>query len=189
MDRIRALQASISEQLEAMSARDRNLLTLLICMVTLVVVGGITYSLQGVLQDRATRVVEAKRHLVEAQGLAGEYAVLRGRIDAAEARMGTFSPGKVNTYLEQWATEAGVVSGFRSSNERGKRQVGDYTERDHDARLQRSELPGVLKFLYLIETSPYPLEISNAKFKVIQTKDDRFIDLDLGLKSMAKENG
>lgn len=189
MNRIQELIASVSEQLEAMSTRDRNLLTGLICVVAVLIVGGITYTLHGVLQDRASRVIDAKQHLVDAQELAGDYVALRQRIEAAEARMSTFRPAQVNTYLETWATNAGVIDHLRTLNETGSRRLGDYMERDYTVNLQRAELPGVLKFLYAIETSPYPLKITNAQFRVVRTRDDRFIDLNLGLQSHAKEEG
>ena len=57
--------------------------------------------------------------------MSAEYATLDGRIRAAEARMATFRPTQVNTYLESWATEAGVSDSLSKVSETGKRELDD----------------------------------------------------------------
>ncbi len=187
MDRLKTLQAALIEQLEAMSTQDRNLLTGLICVVALIFAGVVTYTLQGVITSRAASVIEAKESLVLTQQMAQEYASLRDRIEAAEARMATFRPTQVSTYVETWATTAGVAEGLKEVRETGNQAVGAYRERDYKVDLQRQDLDGVVKFLYAIETSQYPVEIRSAKFRVMQTRDDRFIDLGLELVTYSKE--
>lgn len=186
MDRIQQLREAFREQLEAMSPRDRNLLVGLIAGIALLVVGLITWNLKSVIQDQASRVVVAKENLALAQDLAQDYADLEARILAAEARMGEYNPQAVATYLETWARSAGVDAGFKIDKTSAS-TVGAYKEQGYRVDVQRSSLPGILSFLYAIETSPYPIRVRSSRFKVIDTKDDRFIDLGLELVAYSKE--
>lgn len=188
MSRFSALQARLQEQLEAMSARDRTLALILVCVVAVFGVFGVTWGLHGVLEDVASRVRLAKDNLGEAEKLAGEYEALQAKLQAAEARMGEFKPAQMNTYIETWANNAGVGTGIRKVDETGTETVGDFKERTYRVDLQRADLDGVVKFLYAIETSPYPIKVRNAQFSVVDVKDERFIDLGLELVAYSKED-
>jgi type II secretory pathway component PulM len=189
MDRIRELRARLSEQLEALSTRDRNLFTGLVLGVATVFVGLVTWSLLGVLDDRASRVRTAKDNLNTAQELATEHAILAAKVAAAEARMGEFRPTQVNTYVESWASEAGVLAGLKEVRETSSQTVGTFRERDYRVDIQGIPLDGVVRFLYRVETSPYPIKVRAARFKVRDPRRERTLDLDLELSTFSKEEG
>jgi type II secretory pathway component PulM len=188
INRLRELQLRFQEQLEAMSARDRALAIILACGLAIVGVGGITWLLHGVLDDLASRVRLAKENLGEAENLSAEYQALSTKLQAAEARMGQFKPAQMNTYIETWANNAGVGTGIRKVDETGSETVGDFKERTYRVDLQRADLDGVVKFLYAIETSSYPIKVRNAQLSVVEVKDERLIDLGLELVAYSKED-
>ncbi|HMV66954.1 MAG TPA: hypothetical protein PKA64_08900 [Myxococcota bacterium] len=187
--RLEELQARVQEQLEAMSVRDRTLALILASGLTVVAVVLVTWGLHGVLEDVASRVRLAKENLGQAEELAEDYRGLSAKLQAAEARMSQFRPAQMNTYIETWANNAGVGTGIRKVDETGTETVGDFKERTYRVDLQRADLKGVVKFLYAIETSSYPIRIRNAQLSVVDTRDDRLIDLGLELVAYSKEDG
>jgi hypothetical protein len=186
MEQLNAFFANISEQFEAMSTRDRNLATGFIAGVAVLVVGLITWQLQSTIVDRASRVILAKENLMTVQELAQTYEGVQQRLASAEARMGTFQPDSMSTYLDGWASEAGVQ--LKNVQETDAKVVGAFRERDFRVEVQRGELDGIVKFLHAIETSPYTIKVRSANFKVRDSKKEgRSIDLDLDLIAFSKE--
>lgn len=186
-DRINAIIANVQQQLETMSPRDRNLLTGLVATLAVLLVLGVAYNLNGVLQDRASRVVNAKNNLRTAQELMQDHAVLSARIASAEARMGEFRANQMNTYVEGWANNAGVLDGLKQVRETGSQMSGTFRERDYRVEVQRIELEGLLRFVYAVETSPYPIRIRSTRVRVVEQRGERLLDLAVDLVTYAKE--
>lgn len=189
MNRLTALLDRIVETIEDLSPRDRRIALALVGIVVVLFVGGITWGLQGVLSDRASRVRVAKEHLVEAQDLAAEYEGLALRLGDVEARMGQFKPSQINTYVEGWAGAAGVLPMLKEVRETGAETVGDYRKRDYRVEIQEAPLEGLVRFLHAVETSPYPIKVRSAHLKARSRKDERPLDLQLELVTFAKEEG
>lgn len=188
MDRITALLDRVVETLEDLSPRDRRLALVLLALLALFVVGSVTWGLQGVLGDRASRVREAKEHLVEAQDLASEYEALRLRLGNVEERMSQFKAGQMYTYVEGWAGQAGVAQRLEV-RETGSEVVGDYKKREYRVAIQEAPLDGLVRFLHAVETSPYPIQVRTAKLKARSRRDERPVDLELELVTFSKEEG
>jgi hypothetical protein len=188
IENLRELPARFQEQLETMSPRDRMLALVLVCGVALSFVGGVTWFLHGILEDKASRVRTAKENLAQVEEMGAQYTTLRAKIDAAEKRMGEFRSGQVNTYLENWANQTGVGTGLRQVKPGETQSVGDYKESEYRVDVQQADLDGIIKFLYAIETSPYPIRVKAAQFSVTGG-NNRFIDLGLELLTYEKEGG
>jgi hypothetical protein len=186
MKGVTAVFADISEQLEAMSTRDRNLATGLAAGLVLLLAGAMTWSLQSMIADHASRVVLAKQNLMSVREMALEYEDLQARLAAAEEGMGAFQADSMSTYLDTWAAQAGVS--LRNVQETDAAVVGNFKERDFRVEVERAELGGVLQFLHAIETSPYLIKVRSANFKVKEVKRERTIDLDLDLRTFSKED-
>jgi hypothetical protein len=187
-ERLADLSRRLTEQFEAMTARDRLYAMALGVMLAVLFTGGITYFLHGILEDSASRVRAAKENLAQVEELSAKYQALQVKIDAAEQRMGQFRTGQVNTYLETWAGTAGVLPGLKQVKPGETQTVGDYKESEYRVDLQNADLDGVVRFLYAIETSPYPIRIKAAQFSV-SGGSNRFIDLGLELLTYEKEGG
>ncbi|MCB9680367.1 MAG: hypothetical protein H6733_02770 [Alphaproteobacteria bacterium] len=189
MDRIRHLQARAVEIYEALGSRERLQLAIVLLLFGTLFVGLITWQLRTTINDRASRVRSAKENLVQAQEMAAEYSVLQARLQAAEARMGQFKPSQMNTYLERWATGAGVQPNMRIQPIGEPSVVGSFKEQSVRVQLDDVLLEGLVDFLYAVETSPYPIRVRTAKFKATEKRDERFIDLDMELVAYTKEEG
>lgn len=189
IERFEELRERLQEQYEALSPRDQLLALGLVSGLALVLAAMFTFSLHNVVVDKASRVRAAKDNLEIALDMAVEHGVLSGKIAAAEARMQTFRPSQVNTYLETWANNAGVLSGLKKVQETGTDAVGNYKERSYQVDVQRAELEGLVRFLYAIETSPYPVRVKQASFHVVESRDERLLDLNLELVTYAKDGG
>lgn len=178
MDRLRGLLASLSDQFESLKPRDRWAAVGLVLFVGFVINLGALWWFRGVNNDAAATVRNAKQDLVSAQDMAAEYSLLKARIESAEARMGQFRANQMNTYLETWATNAAVNETLRV-RPGNPQSVGDYTATSYTVEIDRVPLDGILSFLYAIETSPYPIKVQSAKFRVEERRDDRQMSVDL----------
>jgi hypothetical protein len=189
MSAVRSFAEWLDEQMESMSTRDRHLATGFVAVLAVLLVGVITWQLQSVIADRASRVILAKENLVAAQELADEYGGLREKVEAAESRMGEFKPDSMNTYLEAWAAQAGVAANLNSIQPMDTKSVGDFQQRDFRVQIKDGDLGGVLRFLHAIEVSPYPIKVRSAEFAVSEVQRERMIDLNLDLETFSKEGG
>lgn len=189
MERLRAFFANVREQFEAMTPRDRTLATVLVAAVTLLVAGGITWTLKGILNDLAANVIQAKSDLSHAQEMSGEYGVVSAKLKAAEARMGQFHANQINTYLEDWAKAANMLPMLKEVKELGTETQGRYRERDYHVEIDNAELGAIVEFLFAVETSPYPIRVKSAKFRADGAGDSRTLDVGLDLVTYDKPEG
>jgi hypothetical protein len=183
------LSAWFNDELDRLPARQRHIALGVVSLLAVLFVGVITWKLQGVIADRASRVILAKENLVAAQALAVEHQALAEKIAAAEARIGPFKPDSMNTYLETWATQTGVASNLKNIQPRESKTVGDFLERDFRVDVEQAELSSLLRFLHMIEVSDYPIKVRSAEFRVREFKRERVLDLSLDLETFSKEEG
>ncbi len=188
MNRIRSMMDNLRDQFEAMTPRDRTLATALVASVTLVVAGGITWTLKGILNDLAANVIAAKADLAHAQEMSGEFSVVNAKLKAAEQRMGQFHSDQISTYLEDWAKTARMPT-MNTVKKTGEETQGRYRERDYHVDIDNAELGAVVSFLYAVETSPYPIRVKGAKFRADGTGDARTMDVGLDLVTYDKPAG
>jgi hypothetical protein len=173
-------QAAV-EQLDAMSTRDRNLLTGLVVFAGLVVVGMLTWTLLGSLDNQASRVRDAKSSLLEIQAMKETYYESKAQIDAAEARMIKYGDQAISAFVEQIAIEEGVAEGLEKVPETGRETIGRFRQIAYKLELKRVTLEGALGFLHSLETSGRPIRVKSASFKTVSIKRERMIDLNLEL--------
>lgn len=192
-DRIRATLASLREQIDTLSPRDRMLATGLIAVVALAFAGLVVWGARGLVEDAVSRLEVAHARLDEVRGDVATQRVLAARLAAAEERMAQFKPSQMNTYVEGWATASGVLAQLKEVRETGTEVVGGYRERAYRVELDDADLPGVVKFLYAIETAPFPAKVRNATFNARDDRrnETRVIDLELEVVTyaIAEEEG
>lgn len=191
MDRFRAWLTGATEQFDAMRPRDRWLATGLVSSLALVLAGAVVFGAYSLVQDARSRLDIAKERLLDVTELAAEQEVLAARLQAVEARMDRFNPSQVATYVESWATQAGVKPQLKEVRETSSATVGEYRERDYRIELDDADLTNVIRFLYAMETAPFPVRVRTASFK--SRKDRRaesmVIDLSVDLVTYSRDNG
>ncbi|MGC6494242.1 MAG: hypothetical protein ACON5B_15520 [Myxococcota bacterium] len=185
MDRIRTVLANLREQVDAMSPRDRSLFAGLVALLGLVLVGLFTWSLQSVIDDRASRVVLAKENLGDVQAMAVDLVGLDAKLKVAEAKMSNFKPQLIPTHLEEWAKRASVP--LKRSEETGSQVQGQYRELMYTVEVEDASLEGLVKFLYAIETSEFPIEVDTVEFDAKTVRQERSMSLHLELRAYSKE--
>lgn len=187
MDDLRNLWRNLAEQVDAMSSRERNILTAMIMVFAFTIVGGLTWYLADLRNDKASRVIAAKGNLTEVQALASQLEGLQKRIAVAEAQMGEFNPAQFRTYMEGWAATAGVGEMLKNIDETNSEVVGQFRERAYKVQVKRAQYEGVLKLMYEIETSPYPIAVRSAAFRSATFRKEKVMDLTLELVTYTKE--
>ncbi len=173
--------AFVERQLETLSPRDRKLLVGLFLFFGMVFVGGLWYFLHGVLDDKASRVRDAKSRYAEMQMMQGEYRQASAQLAAQESRLLEFQKEPVTAYVERMATKHGIVEQLRDVSTQGSENVGRLVQTRYTVRLQKAPQEALYRFLYELETSGFPATVDQANFKVSYVKREKFMDLNLDL--------
>lgn len=181
MEERRTALRAIGDQLEAMSSRDRNLLAGTAMFMAVVVVGLITWTLLGLLDNEAARVREAKENLAVIQLLKEDYLVEAARIEAAEAKLKEYGAQAVTAFVEQIALREGVAEGLTAVPEVSREVVGSIRTTGYKMELKKVSLQGAVGFLHSLETSEFPIRVKSATFKTVLVRREKLIDMNLEL--------
>ncbi|MBX2796250.1 MAG: type II secretion system protein M [Myxococcales bacterium] len=175
--------AAIEQQLEMLSPRDRKLLVGLVLFFAVVFVGGYWYLLNDLLNDKASRVREAKESLVMIQALDAEHKEHSARFAAQESRLREHSKQRVQPWVEDLATKHSITGKqLNSVSSQSSEPVSDVIERTtYKVELKRVPQEALYRFLYDLETSSFPASIEQADFKVAYYKKEKLMDLTLQL--------
>lgn len=173
--------AFVERQLEAMSPRDRKLLVGLVVFFGAVGILLLWWTLYGLLESRAQSVRDVKARLVEVQQLQKEYQLAAAQVQSQEERLGEYAKQPVTAYIEQIATNRGVIDPLRKVQQSASEEVGNLKQTTYTVELKRAEYEPLMSFLYDMETGGYPAFIETAKFKTSYEKRQKRLDLTLDL--------
>jgi len=173
--------AFVERQLESLSPRDRKLLVGLVLFVGVVLVGGLWFTLYGMIDDKASRVRNARSKLEEIRVLQAEYLEAAGRIEEQEARLSQYAGQRVSAYIEQVAAKRGVLEQLRSVNEAGSEEVGNIKQSTYRIELKRIDYEAAFGFIYELETSGFPTHIDMAQFRTVRSREGKDLDVTLEL--------
>jgi hypothetical protein len=173
--------AFVERQLEALSARDRKLLVGLFVFGGVILIGGLWYFLHGILDDKASRVRDAKSRYAEMQVMQLEYRQAAATLAAQESRLRQYQKQPVTAYIEQVATKHGIVEQLRNVSQQGSETVGRLVQTRYSVDIKKAPQENLMRFLYELETSGFPASVEQADFKVSFVKRDKFLDLSLDL--------
>lgn len=180
--------AAVERQLELLTPRDRMLLVGLVLFATTVLVGGYWYLLYGMLETKAADVRQANETLLLVQDLKAELDQHRARFSAQEERIRSNSNRPVSAWIEELANRHSLSDQLRKVDELSGESLGDTMKRMHyKVEIQRAPQEELYRFLYDLETSPFPASISEARFKVIKRRDEKLMDLTLDLEVLKIE--
>lgn len=171
--------AFVERQMEALSPRDRKLLIGLIAFGCVVFVGLLWWTLYGMLEDKASRVRLAKTHLEELQVVQGEFLAATSRIEAQEARLQEYKGKRVSAYIEEVASQRGVLEQLRSVNESGSELVGSIKQTKYRVELKKIDYEAAYGFIYELETSGFPTMINMAQLRAVKSREGKTLDVTL----------
>lgn len=176
------LTATIEQQLEMLSPRDRKLLVGLVLFLAAAFIGGYWYVLNGLLDDKASQVREAKSALMIVQQLDSEYRQHSAQFEKQKGRLQEHSNTSTSSWIEALATEHGIIEQLRAVNELTVEPLSDVMKREtFRVDLKRVPQEPLYRFLYALETDSYPASVESATFKVTHYKKEKFMDLTLEL--------
>jgi len=169
----------IEAQLESLSSRDRKLLAGLILAVGLVFVSGTIWFVRGSLEDRASRVIQAKQDLQTAYALRAEYERASAVVTVQEERLRSSPPQQLGAFIEALTSKHSIREGLRGVKEQGSTEDHGVKVTTYEVEFRKVTLEPLLKVLLDMESSNYPLRIEDARFKVVYFKRERLMDLTL----------
>lgn len=174
--------AAVERQLELLSPRDRMLLVGLVLFVTALLVGGYWYLLYGMLERKAEEVREANETLVMVQELKVELDQHRARFEAQEERIKSNSTRPVTAWVEELAKRHSLSDQLRKVDALSTEPLSDTMERKaYKVEINRAPQEELYRFLYDLETSPFPASVSEATFRVVRSREAKLLDLTLNL--------
>ena len=95
-----SIQGLIQGQIDAMSPRDRKLLTGLVMFMSFVAVGILWYGLSSALESQAGKVRDLKGRLTEALELQQRHAVAAEEIRLTETQLLEYQNQRLSPFLE-----------------------------------------------------------------------------------------
>ncbi len=173
--------AALDRLLETLSPRDRRLFVGLVLFVVALLVFGFWWLLHGLLESEASRVREAKEHLVRIQSLAAEHAEAKARFDAQRDRLVESGEKPVGAFVEELANDHGLNQALTAVRQQQSEEIGDVQQTRYTIELKKAMQEPLYRFLYALETSGYPARVEQAHFRTAFVKGEKLMDLTLDL--------
>lgn len=171
------MPAFVETQLDSMSPRDRRLLVGLALAMIAGFVILVWYVLSGQIDDRASRVMGAKRNLQVAHELDADGRAALLRIQAAEKRLAMYTGQPFAAYVEKVAANNGLSEALRAVTEVNAEMVGSIRQTRYRVEVRGVQYSSANSFIFELETNGYPLMVQSAKYKPTRQKDGVVIDL------------
>lgn len=179
------LVAVVERQLETLSPRDRKLGGGLVAFLALLLVGGLWWTLSGILSDQAEHVRTSNEKLAQIQALQAEHTAAAETLASQETRIRQFADQPVGAWIERLAQENGVATELRAVNETSAETVGSLRQTHYKVELKAAQYDAMLDFLYALETGGYPARVENTTIRATTAGRDRGKVYDLSLELVA----
>ncbi len=176
------LVALVERQLETLSPRDRKLGGGLVAFLALLFVGGLWWTLSGIL---AAHVRSSNEKLGQIQALQAEYAGAAETLASQETRIKQFADQPVGAWIERLAQENDVATQLRAVNETSAEVVGSLRQTHYKVELKQAQYDAMLEFLYALETGGYPARVEQASIRTTVAGRERAKVYDLTLELVA----
>ncbi|MED5372756.1 MAG: type II secretion system protein GspM [Myxococcota bacterium] len=177
--RIAGLQARVEGMLDGMSSRDRTLLMGLVVFAALAAVGGGAWSMMGRLDTLEKQVKEARGDQQFIQSEIAEYKAASTELERIQKEMAKYEGQDMSSFMEKAAEAAEIRDRLDSVRENSVVEMGDLEQKNYSVRLTRVSLDQMVKFLYQVEATGYPLQITTAKFKRVKVSGEWMLNVTL----------
>lgn len=175
------LRGAIEAQLDAMSSRDKKLLTGLVAFA-FAAIAFVTYMfVSSILEDRQARLRSLQDDLDYVTVMAETYQETSAAVAKNEERLRQFSGKSVSAFVEEVAREVGVSEQLQAVNEQGSETVGNLRQTKYKVELKKVTLEQAASFLWEVETRGYPVAVSLARMKTVTTQGEKQLDVTLEL--------
>lgn len=171
-------RSRLQRALEGMSARDRMLLYGLIIVFTLVFIGLGGAALFGHIDSLKERCATRTAQLNMISELRLEFEEARAREKELESALEGHEDTTLSAFLEQSADKVQIRDKLKQVKERSLTTTANLEEKTYSVELSRVELGQLVDFLYVVETSGYPLLIRNTKIKTIYVSGQKLLNVD-----------
>jgi len=174
----------ISDQLDALSPRDRKLLSGLLIFFGLAIVVGVFFVMNRTLSAKASTISDKKEALALIQAYDARFQIAEARIVQAEEKLREYGNQPASAFLERAATTVQVREQF-SVAKQGTETEGNLERTRYRVELNRVPVDLSLNYVYDIEVSDYPMEVESASWRIQDRRDERLAILTLELVTFA----
>jgi hypothetical protein len=181
--------AALDRLLETLSLRDRRLFVGLVLFLAAMLAFGFWWMLHGLLESEASRVRDAKDHLLRIQDLATEHAQAKSRFDAQRDRLAEAAEKPVSAFVEELANEHGLNQQLSAVRQQQVEEIGDIVQTRYTVELKKAMQEPLYRFLFALETSGYPARVEQASFRTSFIKGEKLMDLTLELIVLSVREG
>jgi type II secretory pathway component PulM len=168
-------------QIELLSPRDRRLLMGLVGFGALLGLAVLWWSLDGMLDDKASRVRLAKENLSIATQMQADFKVASAKLGDQETRLKEYTNQPISAKIEEIASNRGVLESLRSVNENSTEIVGKMKQTKYSIDFKAMPIESAMGLLYDLETDPYPVSVEMADFKVTTNREGKKMSMTLEL--------
>lgn len=173
--------AVIERQLDALSPRDRKLLAVLVLFFVGVATMMFWWLLHSQLESKASRVRDAKETLAAVRALDSEYQTAAAQFATEKGRLEEYAHQPVTAWVEELAKKHTLETALSAVRQQTAQEVGDITQTRYTVELKKAQQEPLYRFLYDLETSPFPARVEQATFKTATVRKERVMDLTLEL--------
>lgn len=171
----------VERQLDALSPRDRKLLAVLVLFFVGVATLLFWWMLHGQLESKASRVRDAKETLAAVQELDADYQRAAAQFAAEKGRLEEYRSQPVSAWIEELAKKHQLETALAGVRQQGATDVGDLVQTRYTVDIKKAAQEPLYRFLYDLETSPFPARVEQATFKTATVRKERVMDLTLDL--------
>jgi type II secretory pathway component PulM len=176
----------LSDQLDALSPRDRKLLAGMFLFFGLAFVFVVFFGMNRTLSSNAETITKKKLALLRIQGFHQRSLVAEARLEAAEEKLREYGNQPASAFLERAATQVEVREQF-SVEKQGTEIDGNLQRTRYRVELNRVPIDLSLNYVYDIEVSDYPLEIESASWRIQERGGERLASVTIEIVTFALE--
>ncbi|MCB9793446.1 MAG: type II secretion system protein M [Alphaproteobacteria bacterium] len=169
----------VEAMLDGLSPRDRKLLGGLVTFAVLLIVLGGAYLMVSTLDSVERKIAERTGDLQYVRLQQAEYEASQETIQKIEEELRSHQGTPFSAFVERTATEAQVKEQLNGINPSSESRIGNLEQKNYKVEFSRVEIAKFFKFLETLETSGYPLRITNASFKTAKTGDQKLLNVNL----------
>lgn len=171
----------IESLLEALSPRDRKLLTGLAAFFVVALLALTSYGVRGALAAQTSRVESRTSQLLRAQEMAIEVQALKSKVEGAEAVLRGGGDFIIQSFIEREAQASGITQDkLPSITVRSDMPGVYYKETVVEVELKAVSLDSLVRFLQAIEYGDRPVHVKALRVRTGRV-DRNELDVDLEL--------
>ncbi|MBM76421.1 MAG: hypothetical protein CMK59_13530 [Proteobacteria bacterium] len=164
------IQNRTQEILSSLTSRDKMLLLTLGVVLLILGVNWGVQTTKGTLDDLNKEISSAEQNLDQIKIIKSDQEELSGRLESLESQLQAYEKTDLSAYLEKSAQKVGINKKLDAVTPKTTVKNDLLEERSFNINLRDLTLEELIKFLYEIETSGYPLQIQNCNIRTRKSR-------------------